>query len=360
MANMTYDGDVTNLASTVTYINGLLSDFLDAEYQHARQVDPAYEKLIATIKEYVLAGGKRLRPYLCMVSYMGYGGEKAADAAVMATAWELLHTAMLVHDDIIDRDTIRHGQLNITGKYQQEYAKQSNKHAEHYANSSALLAGDLLISASHKIILQSQLPAEQKVKLLQYLNDVIFDVCGGELMDTETALFAINQTDARKIAQYKTASYSFEYPMISGAYLAGASEQELAKIKVLGSKLGLAFQMIDDLLGVFGDKQATGKTTDGDIRERKHTVLVQQAYAKLSGADREELVALYDVSSDLSDSDIARVRQLLVDSGAREYITNEARKLTTESELLIDELAMSSAAKDILHALVAKLLKRDY
>ncbi len=342
---MTFDGDVKNLAATVTYINSLLSEFLDKEHQHAQQIDPAYEKLVATTREFVLAGGKRLRPYLCLVSYIGYGGTNIDDAAVIACAWELLHAALLVHDDIIDRDTIRHGQLNIIGKYRQVYTKQSNTLAEHYANSTALLAGDLLISASQKVILDSLITDAKKIHLLRYVNDAIFDVGGGELMDTETALYAIDQTDARKIAHYKTASYSFEYPMISGAFLAGASKQEQEKLKVLGSKLGLAFQMIDDLLGVFGDKQTTGKTTDGDIRERKHTVLVQQAYASLQGADREELVLLYDASKSLSDDDIVRVRQLLTPE---------------EAEALIDELTMDSSAKDILHGMVSRLLKRDY
>lgn len=356
---MLIENDVLSLEQTKRAVDSYLDTYLEKQLQLAESIDPSYGHLLETIRQYVAGGGKRLRPYLFAIAHHGYGGSESEDSVAMACAWELLHTALLVHDDIIDRDDVRHWAPNIAGRYQDLYKTYSHKDSEHYAMSSALLAGDLLISMSQKIVLSSGLSADKKLSILELLNLAIFDVGGGELIDTETALKSIDSTDARKIARFKTASYTFELPLVSGALLADADPSELELLQKLGNKLGIAFQIIDDVLGVFGASVATGKSVDSDIYERKHTVLVQEAYKLLSGQERDELVEFYSLDTKLSESDVERVRQILSESGAKDAVMEEARQLTYEAESLINQLNMNDPAKNTLLQLVEVLLKRN-
>ncbi len=351
--------DSLGLTAVQKLIDEQLDMFLALETSRAKAIDKTYGKLLQTIREYTATGGKRLRPYLVLLLYAGYGGKDTEQIVPVATAWELLHTAMLIHDDIIDRDDMRHGQPNIFGRYKVIYKQFAAEDVSHYAMSTALQAGDLLIAASGKIILESDISDAQKVVITKLINEAIFLVGGGELLDTETALQSMHKTDARKIALQKTASYTFELPMISGALLAGASKQELTTLNQIGTKLGMAYQMIDDVLGVFGESEHTGKTTDGDIRERKHTVLIQETHKRLTGSEQKELELLYDITRQLDDGDIQRVRELIIASGAREVVMQEVQDLTSQAESLISSVSITEEVRTILLGLVAKLVKRN-
>jgi len=351
--------DVYSLHHTKQLVDEYLDDYLSQQFLRTQKMGDSYGRLLEIMQQHMAAGGKRLRPFLTLLAYQGYGGKDIDAVIPIACAWEFLHAALLVHDDIIDRDDVRHGTANIFGRYRAIYGPLVQNDLDHFATSSALLAGDLLISYSQQIVLTSELDSNHKIGTLVFLNKALFDVCGGELLDTETALFKIDQTKARLVAHYKTASYTFELPLQNGAMLAGAPAADLNKLQILGNKLGVAFQLVDDLLGVFGTSAATGKSIDTDIRERKHTVLVQQAYSLLPDAQRKELAQLYDIRSEITDHGVQRVRQLLVDSGAQEVVMAEAETLNSEAKTLIDELTMYEPAKQALRQLAKKILKRD-
>jgi geranylgeranyl pyrophosphate synthase len=140
--------------------------------------------------------------------------------------------------------------------------------------------------------------------------------------------------------------------------LADAPESEIQKLIDLGRRVGIAFQIIDDVLGVFGDDKETGKTTDGDIRERKHTILIQEAYQRLQGEDHETLLSLYDVSHDMTDEDVNTVRQLLIKSGARAAVEAEAMRLTEEARDIVSSLTIEQPARDAFLALIDMLATR--
>lgn len=337
-----------------------LQDFLEAESVKANNIDASYKIMLEIIKEHLVEGGKRLRPYLVNLTYFGYGGKSMDYILPSACSWELLHAALLVHDDIIDRDDIRHSRLNVFGRYREIYKELSKKDYEHYATSSALLAGDLLLSYSQKIIIDSELESEHKIEVLSLLNQAIFNVGGGELLDAETALYELNKTNARKIANYKTAGYTFELPLITGAYLAGANQEEIDTLRLIGIKLGISFQLIDDILGVFGDINKTGKHNDGDIRERKHTVLIQETYKRVDQKNKSQLDKIYNLNNEISEKDISLVKDIIIESGAKEIVLDEAKKLTNEAEKLINKLSMEIEAKTALLNLIDKLLKRTY
>lgn len=350
---------VYSLAQTKTQVDAFLDEFLAIELQRARAVDPSYQQMLTIMQSYLAAGGKRLRPHLAILTYQGYGGQKTPDILPVASAWELLHAALLVHDDIIDRDDMRHGALNIFGRYREVYNQAASINVEHYALSSALLVGDLLISYSQQIILNAKLDADAKIAILQLLNEAIFMVGGGELLDAESVLYPLDKTNARTIALYKTAGYTFQLPLVSGALLAGVHGQDLQSLRIIGEKLGIAFQLVDDVLGVFGQAQQTGKSTVTDIRERKRTVLVQEACSRLNKDQQQELMALYDVHHEMSQQDIMRALELLTISGAKDAVLQEARQLSDDAEKLIRQLTMQESAQQALLELITKMLSRD-
>jgi geranylgeranyl diphosphate synthase type II len=350
---------VYSLTQTKTQVDVFLDEFLATELQRATVVDPSYQQMLAIMQSYLAAGGKHLRPHLAILTYQGYGGQKTPDILPVASAWELLHAALLVHDDIIDRDDMRHGALNIFGRYCEVYNQAASINVEHYALSSALLAGDLLISYSQQIVLNAKLDADAKVAILQLLNEAIFMVGGGELLDAESVLYPLDATNARTIALYKTAGYTFQLPLLSGAVLAGVDGDDLRSLRKIGEKLGIAFQLVDDVLGVFGQAQQTGKYTVTDIRERKRTVLVQEACNRLNKEQQQELIALYDVHHEMSQQDIMRALELLTISGAKNAVMHEAKQLSEEAQKLIRELSMHENAKQALLDLITKMLSRN-
>ncbi len=350
--------EINSLQQSKPLIDEHLDKFLSTEIKRSKLVDRSYTRLLTEIKDYLCSGGKRIRPHIVIATAQGYGLDVSEDVLSVACAWELIHSAMLMHDDIIDRDLVRHGQPNIAGRYQEIYGPTGVTDMEHYASSAALLSGDLLISYSQQIILESNLASDIKIQLLKYINQAIFEVVGGEFIDTETALYSIQKTDARKIARYKTASYTFIMPLLTGAALAGAGHQEQARLREIGNNLGIAFQLTDDILGIFGDMEVTGKTTDGDIREKKHTMLVQEAYNRLEGVEKDKLAKFYSSDFILSDGDIETVRQLLVSSGAKQAVLDESEALTKQAESLIAQLQITEEARQELHGLVESLLNR--
>lgn len=296
-------------------------------------VDQSYAELWKTLKTVALAGGKRLRPYMTVLAYQSFSDQNHDDIIPVAGAQELLHISMLIHDDIIDEDYIRHDLDNTSGTYLKRYKPYLGSKAElrHYADSAALIGGDLVLSAAHQSINASRLTSEQKQLANDILNDAIFIVCGGELLDTESSFKPNGDVDALKIAKLKTASYSFVSPLIMGASLAGATQSELSKLREFGTSLGIAFQLADDLLGLFGNEKVTGKSTSSDLRQGKKTYMLLLALEKSNDHDRNVLESLVG-KKDLTSRELDTAKSIITHSGA---------KLATET--LIEEYAATSA-----------------
>lgn len=259
------------LSKTRAEVEERLVRLCDERISQAAEVGDRYVLLWKKIKTIVLRGGKRIRPYLVMVGY----GKYSESMLSVAVAQELVHIAMLIHDDIIDQDFIRHGGKNISGEYRDAYSKYLDRiPATHYANSAALMAGDALISESYLQINTAQFSQNIQAQLINRLGRSIFEVIGGELLDVEAAFVNDVAFDPLKIYRYKTASYSFIGPLLSGAICAGADGDTLQMLERFAEKIGVAYQLQDDLLGVFGDEKETGKSTLSDLREGKQTLLV--------------------------------------------------------------------------------------
>lgn len=342
-------------------VNLSLQKFFTAQIKQAKKLDPSYARLWQEIADLSLAGGKRLRPYLTVLSYHGLGGRDYHSIIPIATAIELLHLSLLIHDDIIDRDELRYGRPNIYAKYKKYYKVQApqldQREVKHYSSSAALIAGNIGLFAAQQILTTSKLSNEIRIKLHQLLNSAIFEVMGGELLDTEASFVSSSLERALKTAEYKTSSYSFILPLKAGAVVNSANRSELTQLHKLGTYLGVAYQLRDDWLGIFGDKSKLGKPVLSDLREGKQTYLIMLIKKKSQKTQREKIQQI--LSSEVEYSDIATLGDIFIKSGAQEEYLGEINKYMKNAEEILDKINLDAAAKKSLKELIKKLSERD-
>ncbi|MFC4613558.1 polyprenyl synthetase family protein [Cellulomonas algicola] len=279
--------------------------------RHAVEARTLWEDLSGTL------GGKLLRPRLVAAAYLGLGGRVSSVVVPVAAAHEALHVAMLAHDDVLDHDDRRRGRLNAGGAARQRArtAGLPEHVADERALAAGLLAGDLALTTAFRLLARTPVTGDLREHLADLLADGIETAVAGELLDVVSESLAPRDVDALLVAALKTAEYTCRSPLASGAALAGADLDVRRRLDDVGVALGLAFQLADDDLGVFGDPAATGKSTLSDLRRGKRTELLRLAYA---GAGRTGRAVLdrYVGQPDLDERDAELVRTVMVDSGA--------------------------------------------
>lgn len=344
---------LTQVISDVeTYLDGFLNSQLDL----AKKMNPDYARLWQVIIDVNSAGGKRIRPYMTMLAYKAFGGSDYKSVLPIASAMELLHCAMLVHDDIIDRDYVRRGKPNVAGQYYKKY--EGNVDRSHLAASAALIAGDLLISAAFQVVLESDLDAEQKLVAHRIVGEAIFEVCGGELMDTEAVIYEPDQVNSLKIAELKTAGYSFDAPLRLGAMLAGADGDSIKTLSQYARAVGVAFQLTDDMLGVFGDESVTGKPEGSDLKEAKRTYILQRTLKNLKGQDKEEFNGL--IGREITRNELKRARDLMKQCGAVDEAESIIQAQISLATKALEKLNFDPEINEEFEKLIKKSVNRAY
>ena len=343
------------LSATKQAVDAYIVDRIHDRVAQATVVYPRYERLWREIVRIYQAGGKRMRPYLTVV---GYG---ALDAAIIpvAAVQELLHVAVLVHDDIIDRDVVRHSQPTVNGAYEADYAPLlPPQQTTHYANSVALLAGDALLSEAYHLVQSAPFSSSVIRQLSERLSQSVFEVIGGELIDVEAGFIMTEQFDPMTIYRYKTASYSLVGPLVSGALCAEVDETTRGILQEFGTQCGIAFQLQDDLIGMFGDEATTGKSADTDVREGKRTVLIAEHQTMMN----DEQAARFAQWFGMRDAPGQVLRQLKVDieaSGARQKTEATAQQYFAQARATLAKL-QHGFRRDELEQFVDHLQGRRY
>ncbi|MDQ2698429.1 MAG: polyprenyl synthetase family protein [Actinomycetota bacterium] len=342
------------IASTIDV--GLRTLFADAQ-ERAGEYGEHYAVLWESLEQQT-AGGKRIRPQLVDCAYQGLGGTDQTLATRVAIAFELLHTAFLIHDDVIDGDSVRRGAPTIAARFAERGRARGTgrRQGEEWGQAAAVLAGDLALSLAHREIATLPVPPAQRGALLDILDRAVFVSAAGELADVVYAGSRVVHPVESVLAmlEQKTAVYSFECPLTAGAVLAGADLGSVQALARFGRLVGVAFQITDDILGVFGDPAMTGKSTTSDLRSGKQTVLT--AYAVTTDAWPVLSGRLGDPGLDDVDADL--MRAALVDCGALE----EARRLADEHVALarfeLDAAELPSALKSDLADLAQRAAER--
>ncbi|MGC2941851.1 polyprenyl synthetase family protein [Brevibacterium sp. FAM 24638] len=285
-------------------------------------------------------GGKLLRPRLLVGAVDALTGSEQRNAEArgpavrIAAAIELLHFAFLLHDDVIDRDLMRRGRPNFIALLLEEWEEDDGGSASrlHAARSTATLVGDLLLSTAHRIFFREATPGEAGQRLLEALDQAVLESVSGELTDVALSAGRVRPELAEivEMSRQKTATYSFELPLRSAAILSGRGPEVEALLGQVGALLGLAYQLQDDLLSVFGEPDDHGKDPYSDLREGKETAII--AIARRSTA--WPLIEPHFGAGDLSAGEGAAMRSLLTESGAE----NDIRALIVELSVNVRDL----------------------
>ncbi|MBG0740190.1 polyprenyl synthetase family protein [Paeniglutamicibacter antarcticus] len=345
------------LENYLQHVEVALRDFFASSKLRGQALTPRFARLWESL-EATTDGGKRFRPRLVFTAGQGLGGVDLPTAAAVGAAFELLHTALIVHDDVIDRDFVRRGRPNLAGQYlaQALDAGLPVTEAEHRAMSIGIVAGDVALVNAYRLI-DHAVSGPVRDRLLEIMDEAVLASAAGELLDIEFSVCsaALMVEDIVEMDRLKTAVYSFEAPLKAGAVLAGASEQTIAAIGQAGRSMGIAYQIIDDLLGVFGDEAGTGKSTLGDVREGKRTVLTNHA----SRAPQWSAIAAHLGNPDLTREDAQEVRSLLILSGSRDYAQRLAGSFGDQALSRLARADIPEPLRRELEQIVSSVLTRS-
>jgi geranylgeranyl diphosphate synthase type II len=338
-------------------VDAVLGRFFSLAKKRAAALGAEYEHLWTELEANTV-GGKRFRPRMVFAAYESLGGTDFEAAACIGAAFELLHTALIVHDDVIDRDFVRRGAPNLAGIYRDQVLADGGDLAvaEHRGISAAVIAGDLALFNAYRLIDRSGVGDVVRGRLIEVMDDALFASAAGELIDVDFSFApeVPRVDDILAMERLKTAVYSFECPLQAGAILAGAPEETVATLGDFGREMGIAYQIVDDLLGVFGTEAETGKTTIGDLREGKRTVLI--AYAT-SAPGWDELAHLFG-DANLTEPDAQRLRDHLTGCGAKSFAEGLARYYANRALARLVEPHIPAALRAELHPVADAVLGR--
>jgi len=336
----------------------MLRKYFDERIARAAEIDPAYAVLWQAMAKFTEGGGKRLRPYLTVLGYEAFDGADYGKILQLAAAQELLHLSLLIHDDLMDRDYERYGHDNIAGIFRKKYARAaaSSEQADHNAQGTALLAGDLLLADAHQLVMQSGFSEAQKAKASDLLKTVMFEVVGGQLLDVQGGMQAFDKVDSIKVARYKTASYSFIGPLCVGATMAGATEKMLGLMELFAEQAGVAYQLQDDMLGLFGGS-ASGMRSLSDLREGKLTLPVIHMRDR-GGPRAPALLRKVVESREVSLDEWHEIKAMLTQTRSIEYANRVAFDYVERAKKTLYSFP-SSDARDALMFLPDYVVSRD-
>ena len=307
-----------------------------------------------------LGGGKRIRPALLLLGFEAAGGTDRARVMGPALALELLHTCALVHDDVIDRAPRRRGRATVHKRFAELHRDEGfGGDADAYGEAVAILVGDLAFVHADELFLDAEVPAERLLAALRAFVELREEVMAGQYLDLHAAVSAAtDRATALTVATLKSGRYTVARPLQLGAVLAGAEEQLVAGLGRFGDPLGRAFQITDDLLGVFGDQQATGKSVASDLAEGKRTLLVAETAARLGTEDLAAFEAgLGDPGLDAAGAQ--RLRELMERSGARTAAEEYVAEAVAEARGCLAELDLPPTSHEALSALAGYLGARS-
>ena len=350
------------LPERITVHLGAIEDAVDAAVGRLREdliaIDPALTPVAEALAD-ASRGGKHLRPALLQWSFVAHGGGEPARVLGPAVALELVHTCALVHDDVLDDADERRGRPSIHARFAAAHPDGGTEAAAAYGRSVAILLGDVALAAADGELLAADVDAAALHRAHRAFTRLRVEVMAGQFLDVDVAVRRDADRDrALRVATLKSARYSVGRPLEIGALLAGADDTAAGRMLAIGDPLGRAFQLRDDLLGVFGDPHVTGKPVASDLAEGKRTLLIAEAVARMDAPGRAVLeVGLGD--PDLDADRVGELRTLLEACGARDAVEARLGIELAEAARAIAASGLGAAAQEDLHAVAAWAAGRD-
>lgn len=331
-----------------------LQEFLDEKIRSFFVKDPFLSSLLTHTRSLILSSGKRIRPFVASLSYEVNGGTDVVGARHLFISLELFHGFALMHDDIMDGGRMRHG-LKTLHEFAYEVLKKQKKNSEKKtAESFAILVGDLLFSWSWEVLSSDAFDKHLLLEVRRYFSSMAEDTMKGQLIDidmtTKTTVFTSEIIEKMRL---KTAMYTFSYPLLIGASLAGATLEVKQFCQSFGESLGLGFQIQDDIFDVFSN--TSSKSVLSDLFSGQHTLLTQYVFEH--GTQKQ--IDILKGFMEKKEGSLTAVQDFFRSSGALSFAQKQQDNYFTKAHDLLSSFSFPHMQKDKLFSLLATIEKRN-
>ncbi len=317
-----------------------------------------YPKLITKFYEDLAdftTGGKRLRAFLVYLGFMlgssGVDHKQNRKVLPIALAVEIVHSFLLMHDDIIDRSDIRRDKPTMHKRYEKIFGN-------HYGISQAIVLGDIACFEAFNLVNSSDFSSDLRLSSQNRLNDVLLETAYGEALDVEYSYKRPKLADIMQVADLKTARYTFVGPLSIGGILSKCSSAQMKAIREFGLLVGIAFQLQDDFLGVFGDEKTLGKSVLSDMREGKNTLLIYKTRELATSKDKKILDKIWG-KQDATLSDLLEIKNIIIKCQADKWCENENMRLTIVAKKEVAKITKNHKLQQILRQVADYVVARQ-
>ena len=341
-------------------IDRKLAEYFAKRVEEAKDIDALAVQAVKNIRDLTLAGGKRLRAAFMYWGYKAAGGRDYDKIIEASMSIELTHIFLLIHDDIIDRDSFRHGVPTMHKVYEKMarrlYLKKDSKH---FGDSMAIILGDMAAAAGNEIIFNSRFTPEKILKALDKLQKIVSVTVTGEMADVVLEMRGkASEKEVLRVHENKTAKYTIEGPLHLGALLAGAKRELLRDFSAYAVPVGIAFQIQDDILGVFGSEKKLGKPVCSDLREGKQTLLISKALEKGNRLDRKTIKQLLG-NKNVSSREIENFREIVKKTGSLAYSQDLAKNLVEKGKRALEKSEIQKDARSFMIGIADYIVNRE-
>lgn len=340
-------------------IKKFLTGFLGAKEKELSKVNRWGKDLMKRLLRFSLQG-KMLRGSMVVISYLLFKKGVPQTIVKIASALEITHSALIIHDDIMDRESMRRGDKSIYNQYKELAEQELAYDPYHFGVSQAICAGDIGFFLAYEILATLKIGHELTARLITLWSKELSSVALAQMQDIYfgSSQPVLREEDIIKLYLYKTARYTFSLPLVTGGLVAGEDHKTLQILEELGEYMGVIYQIRDDELNLFGKEEETGKPVGTDLRERKKTLYHLYLTEVLSDEEKKIIENIIQKST-LSQSALREVRRLIERSGVVARIRNKAHEMKSEAERLIEILAIGSKKKDILREILHFTYERN-
>lgn len=330
-----------------------LKYYFSQKAKEAKAINPHMAELVEVARDFVLRPGKRLRPALVYYAYKACGGKDEKAIIYTSQSIELLHAFALVHDDIMDQSDLRRGKPTVHRIFSRRYKD------EKLGEAMAILVGDALFSYANEVFSSSSFPDDTVRRARRYFDLVCVELCSGQYLDLVGEKKGFGPAQIEQMMEYKSGKYTIERPLHLGAALARAPKSAFQTFSAYGIPLGKAFQIQDDILGMFGTRQQVGKPVDSDLKEGKQTLLVASTRRKLSASERKKFDRIWG-NQKATQVDLLWVRKKMKQTGALDETQSLAQKLIVQAKKAIEDYPFKKEGKDFFLGIADFMIERKY
>ncbi len=336
--------------------------YLESKVQQFERIDSVGASLARVVHDFSFGSGKRLRAALVAIGYQAAGAEQTDAILRPAIAVELLHTFFLIHDDIMDRSALRRNQPTVHEVFRESYGPSLSSVMDvdqaHFGYSMAILAGDCCCAFGYEALTTSSLPAERVLSAIQLMHAMVDATCVGQALDIVAPhSTAVNAEVILTIHRLKTAHYTFDGPLRIGLLFGGAAPDSLSMVDQFTVPVGIAFQIQDDILGLFGSEAELGKSVTSDVEEGKQTLLTVFAREWADDQQRVRLDVLLG-KQNISLGELDEIRHIVEVTGARGRSEAHAQTLVGQAISALDLFSWPPDTKDLLKEMAEYVIGR--